>query len=384
MDVHTAGNADDQPRARSSDRPARPIRVAVVGAGFWASYQLAAWAEQQDAVVVAIANRTVSRARELAQRFGIPSVHPDLGQLLAQEDVDVVDVITAPSTHLEFVRTAADHGISVICQKPLAPDLKTARAAAAHCEARGVRLLVHENFRWQAPMRAAARVLQEQAIGRPFRARIAFTTNFAGVYANQPQFLTLDRMILADLGVHLLDVSRFLFGEATTVSAQTHSVHPGLAGEDVATVMLAMRDGVTVTCEMSFATRLEVDPFPETLMRVEGSEGTLELRRGSQLVLTGAEGTTVLDVSPPAYEWADPFYAVAHASMVPCMADLLAHVRGEHEAETTAADQLRTLELVEAAYRAAASGETVRVPLPAPEHRGAALVQSAAITGGTP
>jgi D-apiose dehydrogenase len=343
------------------DPPLPPTRVAVVGAGFWTRFQLAAWAEHRDATVVAIANRTVERARALAQEFGIPSVYDDLTRLLDQEGVDVVDIITAPETHADLIRVAADRGIPVICQKPLAQDLATARAAAAYCVERGVPLWIHENYRWQTGLREAANQLHAGVIGTPFRAHLEFATGFP-VFSNQPFLAQLERMIVADLGVHLLDVARFTFGEARSVVAQVHSVNPGIAGEDVATIMLDMGPGVTVICELSFASRFEIDVFPETLLRVEGSEGTLEVRPGFRLAITRDGHTTTRSVAPPVYPWADPFYAVSHASIVPCITDLLAAVRGEHEAETTAAEHLRTLALVEAAYESVARGIVVALP----------------------
>ncbi len=338
---------------------ASPTRVGVIGAGFWAGYQLAGWAEHQDARVVAIANRSLAPAQALAQRFGIPAVYDDPAAMLAAGGLDVVDIITAPDTHANLIRLAADQGLAVICQKPLASDLDTARRSAAYCEAKGVTLLVHENFRWQAPVRQLAAELHGGAIGAPFRARLEFTTGFP-VFVRQPFLRELPRMILADLGVHLLDVARFLFGEASLLTARTQSIQPGIAGEDVATVLLRMGDDVTVSCEMSFATVLEHDPFPELLIRVEGTGGTLELRAPHELRVTTRDGTRSRDVGPPAWSWVDPQYAVPQAAIEPCITDLLGHIRGTHQAETTAADNLRTLALVEAAYTSAASGEAIR------------------------
>ena len=125
-------------------------------------------------------------------------------------------------------------------------------------------------------------------------------------------------------------------------------------------MMLQMPDRLTVSCEFSFATILEHDPFPGMLIRVEGTTGTLELRSPLELHCTTREGTTARDVAPPVWSWVDPRYAVAQAALVPCIADLLGHIRGSRLAETTAADNLRTLTLVEAAYDSAASGQVIR------------------------
>jgi len=149
-----------------------------------------------------------------------------------------------------------------------------------------------------------------------------------------------------------------LFGEATSLSARIQTVQAGVRGEDVATVLLTMGADVTVSCELSFATLLEDDPFPGMLIRVEGTEGTLQLDAAQRLRRVTRAGVGIRDVPPPAWPWVDPAYAVAQAAMVPCIGDLLAAIRGEHPAETTGRDNLRTLELVEACYVSAAADGT--------------------------
>lgn len=61
------------------------------------------------------------------------------------------------------------------------------------------------------------------------------------------------------------------------------------------------------------------------------------------------------------YAWADPAYALVHASIVPCNANLLRAIKGEGPAETTAEDNLRTVRLVFAAYESAATGNAIRL-----------------------
>ena len=94
-----------------------------------------------------------------------------------------------------------------------------------------------ENWRWQAPLRALKAVLDEGHIGRLFRGRIHYCNSFP-VFDNQPFLKQLDRFILTDIGSHILDTARFLFGEASQLYCQTCQVHPDIQGEDVATVML--------------------------------------------------------------------------------------------------------------------------------------------------
>jgi len=336
------------------------MRFAVFGAGFWAPYQLAAWGEVPGARCVALYNRTPARAENLAQGHGVPAVFDDPERLLCETQPDFVDVITAVETHAQFVRLAAAHGIPVVCQKPMATSLAEAESMVDTCRRAGVPFLVHENWRWQAPLRHLKSVLDSGAIGTPFRARLEFNSSFP-VFDNQPFLKTLPRFMLTDMGSHILDVARFLFGEMDRLYCQTRRVHPDIAGEDVATVLLHSRAGVTVTVELSYASRTEKERFPETFVHIEGDSGSLELAPNHWVRLTTPGGTEARRVPPTQYAWSAPAYALVHAGMVACNANLLAGLRGESAAETTGADNLETVRLVFAAYDSADSGRSVEI-----------------------
>jgi predicted dehydrogenase len=337
------------------------LRFAVFGAGFWARYQLHGWREVGGARCAAIFNRTRSKAESLAQMFGIPSVYDDPQELLRRETIDFVDIITAPDVHEEQVLLAARRGLPVICQKPLAPTLETAERMVRACRDKGVKFFVHENWRWQRPIRELKAVLDAGVIGAPFRGRITMISGFP-VFANQPFFKTIERFLLTDQGSHQLDVARFLFGEAESLYCQTGHAHSDIRGEDVATVMMRMGGRTTVVVCMGFAENyLERDRHPQTYIFVEGHKGSAELGPDYWIRVTTEAGTHSRRCPPPRYPWVDPEYEVAQASIVPCIADISRALRGEGPAETTAEDNLKTVRLVSAAYESAASGQSVGI-----------------------
>src|SRR5512140_234189 len=141
------------------------LRFAIIGTGFWARYQLAAWLELKGPRCIALYNRTRAKAERLAREFEIPSVYQDAEELFERERPDFVDVITDVLTHRHFVEMAARHKIPVICQKPLAPNLAEAKGMVETCRRAEVPLFVHENWRWQTPIRELKRLLNTGAIG---------------------------------------------------------------------------------------------------------------------------------------------------------------------------------------------------------------------------
>ncbi len=254
----------------------KELRFAIFGTGFWSRYQLAGWRELKGAQCVALYNRTRSKAEKLAADFGVPVVYDNAEELLAREKPDFIDSITDVDTHAPFVELAAKHRVPVICQKPMAPSLAIAEQMVATCRSAGVPFAIHENWRWQTPMRELKSALNSGAIGRAFRARVDYCNSFP-VFDSQPFLKELEQFILTDIGSHILDVARFLFGEARTLHCQTQRVHRDIKGEDVATVMMRMQSGATVTCNMSYASRVEHDRFPETFVSIEGEHGSIEL-----------------------------------------------------------------------------------------------------------
>ncbi|MEX1018135.1 MAG: Gfo/Idh/MocA family oxidoreductase, partial [Litorilinea sp.] len=225
------------------------LRFAIFGAGFWAKYQLAAWQELPGVTCVAICDQVAAKAEQLAARAATrqaaaPNVYTDAATLFDTEQLDFVDIITDVDSHSQLVKMAADRGLAVITQKPMGPTLAVAEEMVAHCAAAGVPFFVHENWRWQHPLREFKTALDARRIGTPFRARIHYCSNFP-VFKNQPFLADLEQFILTDIGSHILDAARFLFGEAQTLYCHTQHVHRDLRheavrGEDVATVMLHM------------------------------------------------------------------------------------------------------------------------------------------------
>jgi D-apiose dehydrogenase len=339
------------------------LRVGIFGTGFWSNFQIPAWFEVGGVKITALYNRTVAKAERAAEKFHLEDAHVygDPEELIRREKIDVMDIITEIDAHAPLVLLAAKYKIPVICQKPMAPDLATAEKMVAACRAAGVPFFVHENFRWQTPIRALKQALDEGHIGRPFRAQQSFLTGFP-VFDNQPFMRTLEHLIITDVGSHQLDLSRFLFGEATRLYCQTHQVQSNIRGEDSATIMLETASHTTVVIRMAYAGNpVESDHFPQTSFFVEGELGTLELTADNWLRITTKAGTLSKRVPPPHYSWADPNYDVVHASIVPCNADLLKALKGQGQAETTGEDNLKTVRLVFASYDSAASGKVISI-----------------------
>ncbi len=330
----------------------KPAKLAVIGVGFWAKFQIPAWREVQGAQLVALCDRDRAKAEAAAQEFGVPKVYGDAEELLRSEPLDFVDLAAGPHAHAPLVELAVRHRTPVICQKPMALDFATCERLVAACRAARVPFLVHENYRWQTPMRRLKQLLNEERIGRPFRAHLQFGHADLCLYKNQPYLFTEPHFALLDMGPHLLDLPRFFFGEPLCLYAREFHIHPQFQGQDIVSVLLGY-DRLTCHCELSWRTT-------QDQVFIEGTTGTLQWGTDGKLTLVNDAGVSVEPLAPQPYPWADPRYGFAHPSIVATNAHLLAALRGEVVAETTAEDNLHTMRLVFAAQDSAARNEVAR------------------------
>lgn len=340
------------------------LTFAVTGCGFWAQYQIAAWRELPEAELVAVCDIDPEKAKSTAQKYGVAHAFTNTREMLRRVKPDFVDIITPVETHVKFVKLAADHQIPAICQKPLASDIHSAQEMVSYCRRAGVPLFVHENFRWQAPIRRLKEIVLAGTIGEVFKANVSFCSAFP-VFENQPFLAEIEKFIIADVGSHVLDVARYLVGEARNLRCLTRRINPDIKGEDVANVFLEMQSGAHCYVEMSYASILEKEVFPQTLILLEGSRGSARLAPDFQLSVTTRQGTQHEKVAPHVYDWVNPDYAVVQSSMVAINRDFLQALQQGCSAEISGEDNLKTMQLVNAAYDSAARESVVTIdPIP--------------------
>ncbi|QRM45957.1 Gfo/Idh/MocA family oxidoreductase [Rhizobium sp. BG4] len=336
------------------------LKGALIGCGFFAVNQMHAWRDVEGAGIVAICDRDPARLKAVGDQFGIERRYSDASELFAAGGFDFVDIATTVPSHRPLVEMAARHKVPVICQKPFALSLADAKAMVAACREAGIPLMVHENFRWQTPIQAVRRLLDSKAIGTPFWGRFSFRSGY-DVFSGQPYLAEGERFIIEDLGIHTLDIARFILGDVKTLTARTKRVNPKIKGEDVATILLDHESGATSVVDVSYATKLGTEPFPETLIELDGSDGTIRLSTGYRLEVTNAAGTIVSDASPQLLSWASRPWHNIQESVYAIQDHWVERLKNGGEPATSGADNLKTFALVEAAYESAATGKTVDV-----------------------
>lgn len=330
------------------------IRLGLIGCGFFAQNHLHSWQDlkPEGVDIVAVCDTDPARAKAAAETFGVPHWYTDAGEMFAKEQLGLVDIATTMGSHLPLVLLALNHRVPTIVQKPFGVDIAQVREMVEASEKAGVFLAVHENFRFQQPLRKIIDVITSGAIGKPSWARISFRTGY-DIYAGQPYLAKQERFVLIDVGVHVLDVARALLGEVTHSTAELQKRNPVAIGEDTATMLLRHESGAVSVVECTYGSRRVPDSFPETLIEVEGECGAIVSRIGNIVEVTIDGKMTRYDEDPEVLPWAARPWHVAQESVLATCRHMLEAVKAGRPADTSAADNLRTFALVEAAYEAA-------------------------------
>lgn len=336
------------------------LRVACLGAGYFAQHHIAAWAGLEGCELIAVADRDGARAQAAVAGTGA-AAFDGLEAMLAATKPDIIDIITPPPSHAEAITAAlAASPRAVICQKPFGTSLEDARALTDAAEAAGIPLIIHENFRFQPWFRAIKAEIAAGGLGEvlnvTFRLRTGDGQGPNAYLDRQPYFQTMPRLLIHETGVHYLDTFRYLLGRPESVYADLRRVNPVIAGEDAGHVVLGWASGARAVFDGNRALDFDTDSprrtFGEAL--IEGTGGTLSLT-GDGALRHRAFGSRVMrDVLAPR-DW--PGFAGD------CVTALQAHVRDALTMgtpfENAARDYLVVREMEAACYASAQSGRKV-------------------------
>jgi predicted dehydrogenase len=198
----------------------RDFRIGCIGAGFiMRDCHLVAY-RQAGFNPVAIASRNPDHARAVAQQHGIPRVHGTVADILADPDVEVLDVAVPPDAQPDILRAAVehrDHIRGILAQKPLAMTYRQARDCIDLCARAGITLAVNQNMRYDQSVRAMKDLLKRGVLGEPVLA----TIDMRAIPHWMPWSQTLPSLSTFVMSIHHLDTFRYWLGTPDRVLAST-------------------------------------------------------------------------------------------------------------------------------------------------------------------
>jgi D-apiose dehydrogenase len=266
-------------------------RVAIVGAGYFAQFHIEAWQRLAAEGLCSIASVCDADSQKLGTAAAKLSVagYTNIDAMFNSEKIDLIDIATPPATHQALIEQSLQRGLAVICQKPVAPTYDKALAIAAFTQQFQKPVWVHENFRWMPWFREMKTAIDNGKLGAlhdiAFRLRPGDGQGPQAYLSRQPYFQKMERFLVHETLIHIIDTYRFLMGEIVAVTAQLRRINPVIAGEDAGYVLFKFANGATGLID---ANRLNDHNAQNTRLTMgeawlEGEHGVLSLTGNGDL-----------------------------------------------------------------------------------------------------
>lgn len=336
----------------------RPI--AIVGAGAIVDYAHLPAYRKAGLTVVGIYDVDGDRARAVAARHEVPRVFESLDALLASE-AEVVDIAVVPWAQPEIAEAALAAGKHLLCQKPLALDLETAERIVTAAEKAGRQLAVNQQMRFEEGIAAARAMLERGWVGQP--TAVTISVNIRTDWQAWPWLVSSERLDLLYHSIHYFDTVRSLFGEPELVWCAAGRTPGQVAAAETRTVStLRFPDGRVALVHTNHE-NLAGDVRAE--FRIDGSEGSIRGTLGLLYDYPHGRPDTleVWSRTLPTDGWL-PYPVTTRwlpDAFIGPMASLLRSIAEGGQPITSGRDNLGTLRIVHALYRAVETGEAQRL-----------------------
>jgi predicted dehydrogenase len=325
---------------------AKPLRFGLVGAGAISQAYAQALNDSRLAKIVAIADVRPDAAQALAEQLGCDR-YEDHEALLERAGCDAVVVCTPPASHRDICLRAIDHGIHVLCEKPLSIDPDSAREMVRAAARADVTLTMSSKFRYVEDVIRAKSIVTSGILGDLILFENTFTSrvDMSSRWNSDPELS--GGGVLIDNGTHSVDLIRYFLGPIAEVHAVEGKRVQSLSVEDTVRIFIRSVDGVMGSVDLSWSLSKELDSYID----IYGSRGTVRIGwKESRYRQTGGTDWVVFGGG---YDKIDAFRRLTE--------NFCRSLRGEEQTLITPEDALASVAAVDAAYEALKQNHWVSV-----------------------
>jgi predicted dehydrogenase len=358
----------------------RDFRIGILGSGFVVNECHLPAYRKAGFNPVAVASRSRQKAEQTAQRYSIPKVYDSYDDLLNDPSIEVLDIAVPPQAQHDLIQRACARKTvrGILAQKPLGVNYEEGVDAASLCRQAGIVLSVNQNMRYDQSVRAAKTLLQNGVIGAPVFA----TIEMRGIPHWMPWQEELDWLTLRIMSIHHLDCFRYWFGDpqgiycSTRKDPRTEFRHL----DGICTYILEYADGLRCVGIDDTWTGPSKEGCPSDnylRWRIEGMNGVaigdIGWCRDPYTTPSTIKFAAKGDQGFHEPKWTESWFPDA---FIGTMAQLLIALETGTEPAISAADNLKTMALVEAAYASAQRATSVNLgDLKAQQNLGATEIE---------
>ncbi|NHT19003.1 Gfo/Idh/MocA family oxidoreductase [Cellulomonas sp. IC4_254] len=344
-----------------------------------------------------LGGRDAVAVKAAADRLGWRDTASSWQELMARDDVDLVDICTPGRTHAEIAVAALEAGKHVLCEKPLANTIEEAEAMVAAAEAaaaRGVRSMVGYTYRRVPAVQLARQLVADGRIGSVRHVRVQYLQDWLAD-PEAPLSWRLDKQqagsgALGDIGSHAVDLAQFITGERLTgvsglmetfvherpVAAEFAGLHGSAAGPDAARGPVTVDDAAVFLARLSGgglgvfeATRFATGRKNAIRLEVNGDRGSLSFDFEDMNVLhfhdatedAAVAGFRRIVVTEPQHAYVGHWWPAGHGlgyehAFTHQVVDLVGAIAAGQDPSPSFAEGLAVQRVLDAVERSAADG----------------------------
>ncbi len=333
----------------------KTLRIGLIGVGAAAQVNhIPALKKIEGLELVALCDRDPEKAQRVAQKFGIPRAVARVEDMLADDEIDAVDICTPNFLHAPMASAALEAGKHVLCERPLARSSEEAAAMVKAAKKADRLLMCAVQHRFRPDAQLLRKFVDKGDLGDIFLAKAGWLRQKTEWDSDEwrRQKRESGGGVVLDLGFQMLDLSLWVLGgqKVTSVTASVHRSRKGEV-EDSATAFFRLASGATLTLELTWGLLMEKD---FAYLNLFGSGGAALLNPFR--VHKGMHGTLV-NVTP-ALETSKNQYRQSMEAQVEHFADTL---RTGKKPMGSGEEILAVMELMDAVYKSAELGREVKV-----------------------
>jgi predicted dehydrogenase len=347
------------------------VKIALIGAGNIANAHLESYCKVPDAEIVAICDINPDRLAKTADRFGIERRYTDVDSMLADNpDLDAADVCVWNCNHAECSIKALNAGLNVLCEKPMAYSAKEAEEMKAAADRSGKLLMIGFVLRFSNEAKIAQDFIEKDYLGEIYHAKAQYVRrhgNPGGWFADKARS---GGGPIIDLGVHVIDLTRYLMGNPKPVSVYAVASNrlgdrkyiktgPGWVPEDAkeddvctvedfATALIRYDNGASTFLETSY----DINGEDIGKKQLFGTKGGMDLSNGMKIYSEYNDFLADITVQTDGYKDHQDMFVAEMAHFVDCIAN-------GTPCRATAEDGIAVMKILDAIYESGRTGHEV-------------------------
>ncbi|HTR80702.1 MAG TPA: Gfo/Idh/MocA family oxidoreductase [Bacteroidota bacterium] len=328
-------------------------KIGIVGLGWIAQvFHLPILTKIPDAIVSCVCDKDRSRARTLAEKYGIKRYYSDINEMLAKEELDAVDICVTTNAHKEISLICLDAKKDIFVEKPIARKYLEAVAIAEAAKKAKKKVMVGMNNRFRPDTMILRSFIENNDLGKVFYVKAGWLKKLTDQNAWMGHKDKSGGGVFLDLGIVMLDLALWMTGypEVLRVNASNYShATPGV--EDSAAVFLFMKNGATITIEVSWSFYIENELF---YCNIYGDKGSAKL---NPLKIHREMHGNIVNVTPGKIDDPQNLFRRSYENE---LKHFIGTVRGMHPVISTADEAVLRMRIVDAIYQSAAKGKEIR------------------------